>query len=187
MSRLPQLRDQDAARAAVVQRYTLQREGLEKEEAQASERREDLHARLGQTQADLKREQEMLNDTAEAVARLDAENQTLRSSGDDAEHRAAAAKTMQACADKLAKSQEEADAANSELSSLSARRNALANAANEQKQRLQKLETEIADVTQKLQAISDETGGTSEAGKLSAFVEAGGPVLRCCGKRNTGS
>ncbi|MGI9463864.1 MAG: AAA family ATPase, partial [Aestuariivirgaceae bacterium] len=169
---LPKLREHEATRSAVLQRLTLEREGLEREEAQASGRREELHARLEQIQADTKREQDILGDTDEAAARLDAEEEALKSAGDDADQRAAAAKALQAAADKLAKSQEEADEANAALSALAAKRNALTGAISEQSQKLARLEQEIAGVNQQRQAIADETGGSGDAGELSQSVDA---------------
>ena len=59
-------------RAAVLQRLNIEREGLDREEAQASARCEELRSRLNQTQADLTRERELLSDTDGVLARLDA-------------------------------------------------------------------------------------------------------------------
>ncbi len=168
---LPKLREHEATRSAVVQRLTLEREGLEKEEAQASQRGEELNARLEQIQTDLKREQDILSDTDEAVARLGSEEEALKAASDDADQRAVAAKTLQACADKLAQSQEDADAANAALSALSAKRNALTNIIDEQSHKLTRLEQEVAAVDQQHRTIADKTGDRDNAGQLSQFVE----------------
>ena len=100
---LPKLRETEAVRAAVLQRITLEREGLEREEKQSLERRAEIEGRIEQINRDLAREKELLGDTDGVMKRLADEQATLEAAaGNDGEARAAAAKTLQAEAEKLA-------------------------------------------------------------------------------------
>jgi len=124
--KLPKLRENETVRIAVLQRLTIEREGLDREEEQAGNRRRELEGRLAQIDRDLAREQDTLGDVDGAMERLNAERQTLNASqGDDGENRAQAAKAMQLAADQLATTQEAADKAAAQLSEITARRTSL--------------------------------------------------------------
>ncbi|MGL4295822.1 MAG: AAA family ATPase, partial [Aestuariivirga sp.] len=58
--RLPGLREQEAIRAAVLQRVAHERNALDEEERRAEQRRSELDQRMAQITADLSREQDLL-------------------------------------------------------------------------------------------------------------------------------
>jgi chromosome segregation protein len=170
---LPALREQEAIRAAVLQRLTIERQNLDAEEKRAEERRKELEARLAQINGDAARVHDSVKDTDAVLARLSAEQSDLAAAeGSDQSARADAAKALQGAADALARAQESADAANAKLSDLTARRNALARAAEEQKTRIGKIETEAKALEARRTALMAEAGGEIETPRLAAAVEA---------------
>ena len=77
---LPQLRDAAAAAAATVQRLTIAKTQLEDEANRMRARAAELQKRLSQFDDDIAREERMVRDNAEVLARLDEEEHTLNSS-----------------------------------------------------------------------------------------------------------
>ncbi len=169
---LPKLRKDEAVRAAVLQRLNIEREGMEREEAQANQRREELQSRIVQANADLAREQDILNDTDGVLSRLDAEQAELETAtGEDGTARTEATTRLQEAADKLARAQEAADKANAALSDLAARRDSIARTMSEQRSRIERIEREITEVTSRREAIMAETAAGQDAARLSHSVE----------------
>ncbi|MEE4235717.1 MAG: chromosome segregation protein SMC [Anderseniella sp.] len=169
---LPKLRETEAVRAAVLQRLTLEREGLEREEQQALDKRRDLEGRIEQINRDLAREKELLGDTDGVMQRLAAEQAQLEeATRGDGDARAAAAKALQAEADKLAAAQAKADEANAKLSDLMARHNAIARQIAEVEARVARDEADLARTSEKHAAIVAETGGDDATQSLSGDID----------------
>lgn len=170
--KLPSLREQEAIRAAVLQRVSHERNTLDEEERRAGERRKELDLRIAQINADLQREQELLNDTDRVLARLAEEGEALKSSqGSDTDIRAEAAVALQTAADALSRAQEAADAANAQLSELTARRNAILRAIEEHKSRVTRLDRELAENTEKRNALLARFNVEGDGDNLAAAVE----------------
>jgi len=170
--KLPGLREQEAIRAAVLQRVSHERNTLDEEERRAGERRQELDRRIAQVNADLQREQELLNDTDRVLARLAEEGETLKSSqGSDTDMRAEAAVALQQAAEALARAQEAADAANARLSELTARRNAILRAIEEHKNRVARLDRELAETQAKRNQLLARYNVEGDGEKLAAAVE----------------
>ena len=133
--KLPGLREQENIRAAVLQRMAVERNSLDEEERRVEGRRKELDQRLTQAVADLGREQHTLGDTEGVIARLVAEDTTLRAAQDnDGDLRAEAALALQSVASALATAQDVADQAGARLSELTARRGAITRSIDEQRQ-----------------------------------------------------
>lgn len=75
---LPGLRQADAAAAARVQRLTLARAELDREEARLATRRQELETRLAQLAQDMAREHALSADAEGVIARLEEEAELLR-------------------------------------------------------------------------------------------------------------
>ncbi len=88
---LQPLRDEEAVRAAVLHRITVERDTLDKEEARAKEREAELKARLEQIQKDAEREDQAIAEARELLARFDREEEAIKAQGDGAEARVEAA------------------------------------------------------------------------------------------------
>ncbi len=168
---LPPLREEEAVRAAVLQRLTHERDSLDREEAEAQGRRAEAEKRLEQIVQDLAREREILNDAGGVIAKLSEEEETLnRQQANQVEARGEAARAMQAAADALARAQEAADQANTALSRLVAERSALARAAEEARRRLARLDEELANITAAREALIAKSGSAEMGESLAAAV-----------------
>ncbi len=171
--RLPHLREQETIRAAVLQRISQERGGLDEEERRAEARKLELDGRIVQINADLAREHELLGDTARVRGALDSEDTVLKQAQEtDGEARTAAAVALQAAALALAEAQEAADAANQRLSELSAERNAVQRVIAEQKSRIEKLRREEAETESRRAALLGRLGAAGDSETLSGAAEA---------------
>src|SRR5262249_34692727 len=65
--RLQPLRDEEATRAAVLHRLSVERDALEREEARAKARQAELETRLAQASRDIAREEEHISDAEDAL------------------------------------------------------------------------------------------------------------------------
>src|SRR6185295_2121257 len=104
---LPGLREQEAMRAAALQRLSVERNQLDEEERRVEERRKECDARLVQTGGDLAREQEALGDMQEMVDKLREERARLVGLDErDVAVRQVAASALQGATEALARTQE---------------------------------------------------------------------------------
>ncbi|HEV3242219.1 MAG TPA: chromosome segregation protein SMC [Methyloceanibacter sp.] len=74
---LQPLRDEEAARAAVLHRLSVERDALEREEARAKSRQAELETRLAQASRDLAREEEHIAEAEGMLRRLEHEARRL--------------------------------------------------------------------------------------------------------------
>ena len=74
---LQPLRDEEAARAAVLHRLSVERDALEREEARAKARQAELETRLAQASRDLAREEEHIGEAEGMLRRLEHEARRL--------------------------------------------------------------------------------------------------------------
>ena len=170
--KLPKLRENETVRIAVLQRLTIEREGLDRQEEQAGIRRRELEGRLAQIEQDLVRERDTLGDVDGAMERLTTERQSLKDSqSGDSENRAKAAKSMQASADNLATAQDAADKSSARLSQITARRSSLERTISELQTRFERLTTEISQVSERREKIINESGGQQDIEQLGAAVD----------------
>ncbi len=171
--RLPGLREQEAMRAAALQRISLERNALDEDERRTEARAKEQAQRMAQISADLAREQELLSDTRGVLEGLAAEDEKLNmAQGQDSDLRAEAAVALQEAADALARAQEAADQANAKLSDLTARRNAILRTIDEQKARIAKFEGEAEATAAQRQALLAQFGAAGDGALLAAAVEA---------------
>ncbi len=170
--RLPGLREQEAIRAAVLQRISIERNTLDEDERRAEVRSKELNQRLVQITGDLTREQDLLSDTGLVLARLSEEDDGLKSAqANDGKLRGDAAVALQAAAGALAHSQEAADQANGKLLELVARRNAIRRAIDDHKTRIAKLEGEANETAQRRTSLMAQFGSAGDGDTLAAAVE----------------
>ncbi|WP_395684649.1 chromosome segregation protein SMC [Aestuariivirga sp.] len=170
--KLPALREQEAVRAAVLQRVVHERNVLDEEERRAAERREELERRVAQIDADLVREQDLLGDTSRVLEELGAEEVALRTQQDlGAEVRASAAVSLQEAAEALSRAQEAADEAGALLSELTARRNTILRSIDEHAARVGKLENELSETQGKREALLARFSVDGDAQNLASAVD----------------
>jgi chromosome segregation protein len=170
---LPGLRDAEARAAAGLQRMIVARETLEREETRARERMAELDQRLVQLEADIAREQRLATDAGEALARLDAEEATLRQESEvNAERRMDVDERVAAADAVLTISEQSFGELTGVLADLSAKRNQLDTAARDQTERVARLASEIGGVETELARIAAEAAGRVDLPTLAREVEA---------------
>ncbi|HEV7635313.1 MAG TPA: chromosome segregation protein SMC [Bradyrhizobium sp.] len=171
-SELPALREAEARAAAGLQRLTNAREMLDREEERARERVAELDRRLTQFSADNAREQQQTSDAEVALQRLDAEDAELKEeiksrvemrSGVD--ERVSEAETVLAAAEQLFAELTTA------LADLTAKRNQLEGNVRTHRDRLARLDQDIANVARDEQKLAEETSGVGDLGAFAAAME----------------
>ncbi len=169
---LPNLREQETIRAAVLQRMTLERAALDDEEKRVEGRIAELKQRRGQAQSDVVREEGLLTDTDGVIKKLADEDDALQATaGEGQDLRMAAAAAVQEAAEALARAQEAADEAGHKLSELSAQRNALERSINEHRNRVGKLDAEMQSLGERRQHLLSLIGDPGDGATLTQAVE----------------
>ncbi|KJC41448.1 chromosome segregation protein SMC [Bradyrhizobium sp. LTSP885] len=177
-SELPALRDAEARAAAGLQRLTNARELLDREEQRAKERVGELDRRLTQFAADIAREQQQTSDADIALQRLDTEDAELKEeiksrvekrSGVD--ERVAESETM------LAAIERQFTELTTQLADLTAKRNQLEAGVRTHRDRLARLDQEIANVQAEEEKLAQETGNLGDIDALAATMETAQQTL----------
>ncbi len=169
---LPNLREQETIRAAVLQRMTLERAALDDEEKRVEGRIAELKQRRTQAQSDVMREEGLLADTDGVTKKLSDESEALQAtSGEGQDLRMAAAAAVQEAAEALARAQEAADEAGHKLSELLAQRNALERSINEHRNRVGKLDAEMRSLGGRRQQLLSLMGDPGDGAILAQAVE----------------
>jgi chromosome segregation protein len=176
--KLQPLRDEEATRAAVLHRLSVERDALEREEARAKARQSELETRLAQALRDLAREEEhiaeaegMLRGLAEEGRRLEAANSRDH---EEPQLREAALASKTA----LAEAETLLSKATSDLAQARAERRRLDNEKSELASRLERLEAQAAAMAGELaeldaDAQANEALATlnTKAADLAAMIE----------------
>jgi chromosome segregation protein len=175
---LPALREAEARAAAGLQRLTSARETLDREEERAKERAAELDRRLIQFASDVEREQRQSSDADAALQRLDVEDAELKDeiksrvetrSGVD--ERAAQAETTLAAAEATF-----ADLTRV-LADLTAKRTQLETNVRTHRDRLARVDQQIADVQRETEALAQQTSGFGDLDTLTAAIQAAQEAL----------
>jgi chromosome segregation protein len=169
---LPNLREQETVRAAVLQRLTLESASLDEEGKRIDARMAELKQRRDQMRGDMSREESLLADTDGVIARLVEESDGLNATsheGQDA--RAAAAMLVQEAADALAQAQDAADEAGRKLAELAAQRSAMERAIAEHRNRIAKLDSERQSLAGRRQQLMSLMGDAGDIATLTSAVE----------------
>ncbi len=147
------VRRQAAEKGAAVQRIRLELEGLDKQERAAERRRRENEERIRQTEADLSRLAEDLQDAETTLARLKEEERALAAQDTDAAAREELARTLALARAETAEWQRKLDAAREKLAELAAQGGALQSRLRELESRRERLQAERAQQEQRLQAL----------------------------------
>ncbi len=177
-SELPALREAEARAAAGLQRLTNARETLDREEERARERAAELDRRLTQFASDVDREQRQSSDADVALQRLDIEDTELKDeirsrvetrSGVD-ERGAQAEATLAAAEATFAE-------LTRVLADLVAKRNQLEANVRTHRDRLARIDQEIASVQRETEALAQQTSGFGDLDALAAAIEGAQQAL----------
>ena len=171
---LPDLRRQEAAAGAELQRLTLAREGLDAEERQAEQGIAECRARLEQIDRDLKREQGMADEASTACRRLAGERDDLtRAQGTEAEDRTAAVAAAGSADDRLQEAESAATRKTQDIASAEARARALERDLDEQRKRRDRLVARLSDIAQQRKSLHTELSQMAAADAATdALAEA---------------
>ncbi|MGD9502503.1 MAG: AAA family ATPase, partial [Methyloceanibacter sp.] len=164
--KLQPLRDEEAARAAVLHRLSVERDALDREEARAKARQAELETRLAQASRDLAREEEHIAEAEGILRRLGEEKRRLEAASsrdhEEPQLRAAAAKAKAA----LDAAEETLRAATTALAEARAERGKREGDKSELQARMARLEAQGAEIEAALARAEAESGGD---GKLQAL------------------
>jgi chromosome segregation protein len=169
------LREQEAAKGAVLHRFKLEQENLEREALRTAERQRELESRVEQFQRDREREEALIAEAKESLARLEAEAASLASTDKLAaefEQKALAAydKTDTALKAAEARLQELVTAA----ANARARRQSTETQQRERRERVQKLERQLVALEAQTREI---IGRAPDASKLKAAADLGQQLI----------
>jgi chromosome segregation protein len=164
---LPELREAEARAGAALHRLNIALQELDREETRAKDRIVELDLRLVQFAADTEREQRLAADAEQAIARLAAEEETIRLEARESAGRRSGvdAKVSEADAG-LGAVEKVFTELTTALADLTAQRNRFENAAREQGERITRISSEIGAIERELATLQ----GT-ETVALSAAVE----------------
>ena len=171
-SELPALRDAEARAAAGLQRLTNARELLDREEERAKERVAELDRRLMQFAADIAREQQQTSDANIALQRLDTEDAELKEEiKSRVEKRSGVDERVSESEATLAATERRFTELTTQLADLTAKRNQLEAGVRTHRERLARLDQEIANVAADEQKLAQETGNLGDLDALAGAME----------------
>ncbi|MGB3865179.1 MAG: chromosome segregation SMC family protein, partial [Xanthobacteraceae bacterium] len=177
-SELPGLREAEARAAAGLQRLNNAREMLDREESRAKERAVELDRRLTQFAADIEREQQQNLDADAALGRLEAEDVELKEEiRNRVELRSGVDERVSEAEATLAAAERTFTELTTALADLTARRTQFEANVRSHRDRLARLDHEIAVVNADVEQIAAQTSGFGDIDALAGAVEAAHDML----------
>jgi chromosome segregation protein len=173
---LPELREAEARAGAALHRLNVGLQDLDREEARARDRIVELDLRLVQFAADTEREQRLAADAEQAIARLAAEEETIRAEARESAGRRSGvdAKVSEAEAE-LGAAEKIFTDVTTVFADLTAQRNRFENADREQGERITRISSEIEAIERELATLQPADSGpllAVVAGAQAALTEA---------------
>jgi chromosome segregation protein len=170
--KLPPLREQEAIKAAILQRLTVERETLDAEEQRARDRKSELETRRAQIEQDMVRERDIIADTDDALERLAGEESELT----EAQNAQATARTdaeaaVEAAYSSLQASEQQSDEMARSLSERRAQRSAIERAHRDLAQRLDKLRDDLARTAQETETLTARRADMPGVAALATQLE----------------
>ena len=178
--KLPELREAEAAAAAALQRLSIAKGQIEEEAARLAERQAELIKRLAQLDADIERENQIIADNAEILARLEEEERTLNAEQAGAADREVEAKAaFDRAGEKLKASEADLATITASRAQATAERSQFERALREASERRQRAEAriaasdaELAEIAGKIAALADPAEKQRDVEAAAAAVEA---------------
>ncbi|MFK5978544.1 MAG: chromosome segregation protein SMC, partial [Rhizobiaceae bacterium] len=176
--KLPQLRDDEAAAAAGLQRLTIARQQIDEEIARIAERKAELEGRITQLDGDLEREERMISENADFLERLEAEEAELQNQSRNlAETEEKTKEVLEQTTLQLGESEKAFTDLTADLAEQNARKSQLVKTlqqANERKSRLdsqmQQVEHDLTKITADIAALAGPMEKQEAAEKLEAAL-----------------
>lgn len=171
--KLPELREAEARAGAALQRIQIARGQLEEEASRLLRRRDELTRRLAQLGEDIRREERLISENSEVLARLDAEEaelaELLAESGSEAEDLREA---FEGAAASLADSERVFAQITAERAEAAAGRNQLERAIRDLTDRRGRLERTSGEAQAELAGIDERLSGLADPSERREAVEA---------------
>ncbi len=176
--KLPELRDAQARAAAALQRLQIAKTQLEEDANRILRRRDELTRRLAQLGEDIRREERLVADNAEILARLDAEESEITEIlGDSGRFAEETREAFEEAAAKLADSERTFTALTAERAEAAAGRNQLERAIRDLADRKMRLERQMDEANRELSAIGEKISSLPDPDEKRDVVEAGEQAL----------
>jgi chromosome segregation protein len=166
--KLQPLRDEEAARAAVLHRLSVERDALEREEARAKARQAELETRLAQASRDLAREEEHIAEAEGMLRRLEEESRRLTAASSRDHEEPQLRETALATTAALAEAEGALSKATTDLAQARAERRRLDAEQAELEARLARLEAEASEMVEELAEFEAEALALGALAKLNA-------------------
>jgi chromosome segregation protein len=171
-SELPGLREAEARAAAGLQRLNNARDMLDREEERAKERVTELDRRLNQFAADIARERQQTSDADIALQRLETEDAELKEEiKSRIERRGGVDERVAETEATLAASERLFSELTTALADLTAKRNQLEANVRGHRERLARLDQDIANVRREEEKLAHETEGLGDLATLLTAME----------------
>jgi chromosome segregation protein len=176
--RLPELRDAEAASAAAVQRLSIARAQIDEEAARIRARQAELEKRIGHLDADIRREQQMVRDNADVLARLAAEESSLQADNAGAAEREIATRAaLEEATAKLSLSEGALTKLTAERAEAAAARQQAERALRDSAERRDRLRRQIADVEREVVEIAQRIAGLPDPVEKRRLVDEASATL----------
>jgi len=170
--RMPKLRDEAAAAAAVVQRLRLAGESLDAEQKRVSERLDALGRHLAELGEDIARETRMADENESALARLSDEERELASANAGADEREQeAGQRVERAAAALRESEDKLDRLTRQHADLAAARKQLEQSVADARRRSERLQADRDSVRARVDDLTARSGDASALGEMTAALE----------------
>ncbi|RWO33071.1 MAG: chromosome segregation protein SMC [Mesorhizobium sp.] len=170
--RLPDLRDAEAAAAAVFQRLSIAKTQIEEEAGRIRARQLELDRRLQQLDGDIVREERMVRDNADILERLSAEETALNTENAGAADREASTRAaVEQAASTLAASEAKLAGLTAERAEAAASRNQIERTLRDTAERRDRFARQLADVDRELSDIASRVAGLADPAEKQLLVE----------------
>lgn len=171
--KLPELREAEAKAGAALQRLQIASSQLEEEAGRLLRRRDDLARRLAQLGEDIRREEQLMGDNADVIARLNEEeaelSEMLSQSGEEAEE---VRERFEEATARLAESERLFAAITAERAEAQAGRTQLERLIREIADRRLRLDRQLADSQAEAEALAEKLSGLPDPEERREAVEA---------------
>jgi chromosome segregation protein len=170
-ARLQPLRDHEAAKSAVLHRFKVEQDNLEREALRNADRLRELEARAQQLGRDLEREKGLRAEAQDALARLEAESQSLANTAAlAADFEGKALEAYEAGDAKLKAAELRLQQLTTAAAEARARRHSIEGQCQERQQQIDKLKRQLVGLEAQTREI---IGRAPDASKLKIAAEAG--------------
>ena len=166
--KLQPLRDEEAARAAVLHRLSVERDALEREEARAKARQAELETRLAQASRDLAREEEHIAEAEGQIRRIEHETRRLTEAGSRDHEEPQLREAAAIAASALSAAECAFSAATEDLARARAERRRIDVEQSEFEKRIALLERQSGDIAGELTKLETSSSGETNLAALNA-------------------